>query len=297
MDFYPFLVLLRDTLAFPVALLFLFVAVFLTIKTRFIQFRAGKKFIQLVTKGPESHGSDDIETINPFHALFTSMSTTIGMGNIIAPPLAIITGGPGALFWLVVYCFFASATKYVEVTLAVKFRSKAKDGAILGGPTEYLKKLNPFLGRSYGFITIFLFAAWAALQANSLGEIFSKHHVPTWATGVGLAILIFFVLKGGAKRVGIISSRLVPVMFVIYVSCSLFILLKDPSSLFNSVSLVLSCAFSPAATVGGFLGATVMAALRDGVARGVYITECGIGTSSVAHAVADVKKPTDQGVL
>ena len=297
MDLYNFLIDLRAVLSFPAALLFFAVAIFLTFKTKFIQFRAFKHFVRLIAKGLARKEEKNMKAINPFHALFTSMSTTIGMGNVVAPPLAIVVGGPGALFWLFVYCVFASVTKFVEVTLAVHFRTKTKDGSIIGGPPEYLKKFSCFIGSGYGFITIFLFAAWSALQANGLSEIFSYSGVPAWITGLGLALLVFCVLIGGAKRIGVISSRLVPSMFVIYISCSLFILLKNPSGLADAFVLIYDHIFSSVAPVGGFAGAAVYVAMREGISKGVYVTECGVGTSSVAHSIADVKKPTDQGIL
>lgn len=287
----------RSLLLFPAAVLFLVVAVFFSIKTRFIQFRAFGKFISLLTGHIGKEKDEKLKTINPFHALFTSMSTTIGMGNVIAPPLAIVIGGPGALFWLLIYNFFASATKYAEVTFAVKFRTKTRDGHIIGGPAEYLKVFSKFVANWYGLITIFLFTAWSALQANTLGEIFSENGVPTWVTGITLSVFIFIVLIGGAKRVGAISSKLVPLMFVIYMVCSLFILFKSPGLFFAAIKLIAKHVWTKTAPVGGFLGASVYVALREGVSKGVYVTECGVGTASIAHAMADVKKPTDQGIL
>ena len=296
-DLYDFLISLRQYLSFPAAILFLVAAVFFTIKTRFIQIRAFKKFLSLISSGLDKEGDNNAKTISPFHALFTSMSTTIGMGNIVAPPIAIVLGGPGALFWLVVYNLMASATKYAEVVFAVNFRSKTKEGYIVGGPTEYLKKFSVFVGNGYGFITIFLFAGWSALQANTLGEIFCDNGIPTWITGLVLALFIFSVLIGGAKRVGSISSKLVPAMFVVYAVCSFFILFKQPGLLVGGVSLIFDNIFTSAAPIGGFLGASLYVAIREGISKGVFITECGIGTSSVAHSIADVKRPTDQGVL
>ena len=296
-DLYELLIDIRHYLSFPAVFFFFATAVFLTIKTRFIQVRAFRKFIALISGGLDKDVDSNAKTINPFHALFTSMSTTIGMGNVVAPPMAIVLGGPGALFWLVVYNLIASATKYAEVVFAVNFRKKTKEGNILGGPAEYLKKFSLWVGKGYGVVSIFLFIGWCALQANTLGEIFNNSGIPTWATGVVLALFIFSVLIGGAKRVGSISSKLVPVMFVIYAGCSFFILFQKPSLLVGGISLIFNHVFTPAAPIGGFLGASLYIALREGISKGVFITECGIGTSSVPHSIADVKRPTDQGIL
>ncbi|MFS8506972.1 MAG: amino acid carrier protein [Candidatus Babeliales bacterium] len=235
--------------------------------------------------------------INPLHALLTAMATTIGMGNIAGPSIAIAMGGPGALFWLVMYAFLGSVVKFTEVMFSISLRKKLPDGSVLGGPTQYLRDLAPWLGAWYGAITVFLFAGWSGLQANTLANVFYLEAVPKWATGLALAAVVFFALTGGIKRIGEIASKLVPCMFVLYVSFASFILFQNPSALYQAVCLVFNHAFQPCAAVGGFLGATVFMAMKTGIHRSIYITECGLGTSSIAHAMADTDEPRDQALL
>jgi len=284
-------------LAVPATIIFLATGIFLTIKTRFMQIRGLPRFFKILKGGIKEDKHEKAKTLSSTHALFTAMATTLGMGNIIGPSVAVLTGGPGALFWLVVYAFFGSVTKFTEVTFAIRTRERTKDGRIVGGPTEYLSLVSKWLGFWYGILTMFLFPGWAALQANTLAEILSYEGVPTWTTGFGLAAVLLFVIFGGISRVGSVASKLVPIMFVLYVGFATMILLSNIGLVGIAFKLIISHIFSPCAPVGAFVGATIYMALRSGVYRGIYITEAGIGTSSIPHALADVKRATDQGVL
>lgn len=283
--------------AMPSTVLFLLVGIFLTLKTGFIQIRALPRFLSLVKNGVKGHHTKKEKMINPLHALLTAMATTIGMGNIAGPSIAIATGGPGALFWLVMYAFLGSVIKFTEVMFSIALRKKLADGSVLGGPTQYLRDLTPGLGVWYGAITVFLFAGWSGLQANTLANVFYLEAVPKWVTGLALAAVVFFALTGGIKRIGEIASKLVPFMFVLYVSFASFILFQNPSALYQAVCLVFNYAFQPCAAIGGFLGTTVFMAMKTGIHRSIYITECGLGTSSIAHAMADTDEPRDQALL
>lgn len=288
---------INNLVAAPAMIMFLGIGIFLTLKTRFVQIRAFPRFIKLMTHGIGYHHTKGEKAINPFHALFTAMATTIGMGNIVGPTVAIISGGPGALFWLVAYSFFGSVTKFTEVVFALDSRVKLKNGNIIGGPTQYLRKITPLLGVWYAAITMFLFAGWSAQQANTLASVFALESVPVEVTGAVLALFVFFVLVGGIQRVGQVASKLVPFMFVLYVVFALAILLVDIAALKNAISLVFANAFSPCAAVGGFVGATVISAMQQGIHRSIYITEAGLGTSSIAHAQADTDRHQDQAIL
>jgi alanine or glycine:cation symporter, AGCS family len=296
MNFLLFLNGLNIIIGIPFALLFLAISILFTLKLGIPQIFAFKRFITFVTTGL-SRQADTTKTINAFHALFTSMATSIGIGTIVGPSLAIVAGGPGALFWLLSYAFFGSVTKLVEVTFALVFRKKTEDGRILGGPAEYLKVVHPFLAYWYGFTTLFLFAGWSGIQSKALAEIGAQRGVPEWITGMILALVIFFVLLGGAQRVSAFASKLVPLMFAIYVTFSLIILVGDFGAVVDAIRLVAHSIFSPAAAVGGFLGATVYAAIKEGTFKAVFITESGMGTASIAHSMSDVKNPIDQGIL
>ena len=284
-------------LELPATIIFFATAIILTIKLKFIQLRSFRRFLNLITQGVSVDHDHKIKTITPFQALFTAMSTTIGVGNVVGPSLAILAGGPGALFWLVVYVFFASATKYTEVTFALETRKEYKDGYILGGPTQYLRLISPIIANWYGLVTIFLFASWSGVQSNTLAVILTEEGISAWATGLVLAGLVIFVLFGGAKRVGELASKLVPIMFVLYISFSVLILFKDVSALQQAFSLILGNIFAPSAAIGGFLGATIFQAIKAGAYQAAYITEAGVGTSSIPHAISDAKRPSDQGIL
>lgn len=297
MDMLQFCTRIDDFLAMPSTILFVLIGIFLTFKTRFVQIRAFPRLVSLVTGGVEHHHSEKEKMINPFHALLTAMSTTIGMGNIAGPSIAVITGGPGALFWLVIYSFFGAVTKFTEVVLAMTLRKKLPDGSVLGGPTQYLKDISPLLGMWYGGITVFLFAGWSGLQANTLANVFFLESVPKWITGFVLAVVVFMVMMGGIKRIGAVASKLVPFMFILYVSFALFILFSDLRVLCHALGLIFHHVFTPCAAVGGFLGATVISALKTGVHKSVYITESGLGTSSIPHSMADTDQVRDQAIL
>lgn len=284
-----------DYIDAPMTLVFLFSSVFLSILTKFPQLRNFKKFFKIITskQAQVSHKN----TVTPLQALFTAMSTSLGMGSIAGPPLAIVIGGPGALFWLVIYAFFGSVSKYTEVFFAIKFRQKTKDGTIIGGPTAYLWQINKFLSYWYGAFTLVLFAGWSGLQAKTLAEVYATFGIADYITGLGMASLVFFMLLGGAKRIGEFSSKLVPIMCITYLLASIFILTKDMSVLYHSFTSIFTQAFSYTAATGGFVGATFMSAVRQGIFKGVFVTEAGMGTAAIPHSMADTHNPKNQSIL
>jgi len=290
------LVDIQEVLSYLIVPLFLGVGIFLTIKTGFLQLRAFPKFLRLLRR-KEGKVVKGAKTINPLHAFFVSLSTTIGTGNIMGPSVAIVTGGPGALFWMVAYAFFAGVIKFAEVSFAIHTRTKTEDGRIIGGPTQYLKLVHRWLANWYGYLMIGVLAVWSGVQTNNIANILAKEGIPVWQTGLFVAIFVFIILGGGAKRVGMFASKLVPIMGFSYLAFASFILLKNLDSLKFALSLVFSSAFSPAAAVGGFLGASVFRAMSVGFSKSAFSSEAGLGTSSITHAVANVKKPTDQGIL
>lgn len=291
----------KNILDTPTTILFFVVAILLTLKTGFIQLRALPRLFSLLKGGMKRKevycDAGQIRSIDAFHALFTAMSTTIGMGNLVGPSLAIFIGGPGALFWMLLYMIFSSATKFTEVVFALITRIKTSDGHIIGGPMEYLKRVHIFFAYWFMYVMAILFVGWSMVQANTLAAIYAQEGIPEWITGLALAILTFYVLMGGAQRVGNVASKLVPIMFVFYVVFALFILFRDPFALHMAIMRIINTIFVPAAPVGAFAGASIYQAIRSGLYRGVYITEAGLGTSSIAHAMADTKRPVDQGIL
>ena len=289
----------NSILSFPSTIFFFVVSVALTIKTRFIQFRGFPRFLKLIRYGVSSSKKGDKKegTISSFHALFTAMATTIGMGNVVTPSLAIMVGGPGALFWLLFYMLLGSVTKFAEVSFALNTRKQLKGGFILGGPIQYLHSISSLLAYWYGVIIVIVIMSWSSAQANTLANIMAIEGVSHWIVGAALALFVMIALSGGAQRVGQFASKIVPVMFVLYVIFALSILVQYPQSLILAIKRIFSCAFTPAAAAGGFLGATVFRAMREGMFRGIFITEAGLGTSAIPHSLADTKNPTDQGIL
>lgn len=277
------------------SVIFLLVGIFLSILIGFPQLRKGRRFLQIISSNQLNTSTKN--TISPLQALLTAMSTSLGSGSIAGVPLAIVIGGPGALFWIVVYAFFGSVTKFAEVAFAIKYRTRAANRSIIGGPTSYLWQVHPLLAGWYGACAMILFAGWSALQAKALSEVFGKLGVSEYITGAITALFVLYMLIGGAKRIGQLSSYLVPVMCTSYLLACLFILLQDIPLLGHMFMLVISKAFTPTAATGGFLGATVFTAMRQGIFKSAYVTEAGVGTAAYPHALADTDSATDQGIL
>lgn len=294
---YQFIQQTNIFLATPSVILFLGTALFLTIKTGLPQFRALKHFFYLIITGIKKEKNKRIKTINPFQALFTAMATTIGIGNVVGPSMAISLGGPGALFWLIIYIFFGSVTKLVEVTFSVHSRTISPKGDIIGGPAQYLKLVNPYLGIWYAALTVFLFVVWSSVQVNTISCICSLEGIPPWLSGFTATLILLIVVLGGVKRIGMVASKLVPIMFILYVIFASIILLKNISILFPTIKFIIYDAFSFKTTPGSLAGIIAHSSMREGIYKGIFITESGIGTSSIAHALSDVKKPIDQGIL
>jgi len=284
-----------DIVHISMTVVLLMAGIFLTCLLKFPQLRNGRRFLKIINSKQINESTKN--TISPLQALLTAMSTSLGSGNIVSPPLAIAIGGPGALFWIFAYSFFGSVTKYAEVTFAIKYRTRAVDRSIIGGPTSYLWNVHPFLAYWYGAFAMILFAGWSGLQSKTLAETYGRLGVSEYITGFLTAAFVFYMLVGGAKRIGKFSEKLVPFMCMTYLVASLLILLQDIPLLGEMLFLVLRSAFTPAAATGGFLGATVLMSMRQGVFKAAYVTEAGIGTAAFPHSLADTEKATDQGVL
>jgi len=281
----------------PSVFIFLAVGIILTLKTKFVQIRGFRRFLSFFSKGLSRKKEKDAATINPLHAMFTAMGTALGMGSIIAPSIAIIMGGPGALFWMIAFMFFGGVIRFTEVTFALHTRKTTEDGNLISGPVQYLKSVSRWVASWYGYVMIILFAVWSGLQSNTLAAIMARENVPNWYVGLALAIIVMVVLHGGAKRVGFVASKLVPIMCFSYIAFSLLIVFKDVSALRNALYLIFSSIFSPVAAIGGFAGSTVLNAMRSGIFKSVYSTEAGLGTASIPHSMADIKRPSDQGLI
>ncbi|MBV7317546.1 sodium:alanine symporter family protein [Shewanella sp. NIFS-20-20] len=241
--------------------------------------------------------------ISPFNALMTSLSATIGTGNIAGVATAIFMGGPGALFWMWCTALVGMATKFSEAVLAVKYREVDDNGNHVGGPMYYIKN---GLGQKWAWLgTLFaLFGSIAGfgigntVQSNSVAAALSANFdVPAWITGLILMVLVGLVLMGGIKRIADVAGKLVPLMTVFYITAGLAVLVVYADQVPAAFALVIDSAFNPVAAQGGFAGAAVWAAIRFGVARGVFSNEAGLGSAPIAHAAAQTNNPVAQGLV
>ena len=241
--------------------------------------------------------------ISPFQALMTALSATIGTGNIAGVATAIFLGGPGAIFWMWVTALFGMATKYGEAVLAVKYRETDARGKRVGGPMYYIKnglgenwKWLGFLFALFG--TIAAFGIGNMVQSNSVADALnSNFNINPKITGVVLAVLVGLVILGGIKRIGEVAGKLVPIMAIAYVAGSLIVIFANFGQIGEAFKLIFTSAFSGTAATGGFAGAAVWAAIRFGVARGVFSNEAGLGSAPIAHAAAQTNDPVRQGMI
>ncbi|MDR1229577.1 MAG: sodium:alanine symporter family protein [Azoarcus sp.] len=289
-----------------IPLLFI-VGVVLTVGLRFIPWRELPHAFATMWRGRHRHPDHEGE-LTPFRALMTSLAATIGTGNIVGVATAILMGGPGAVFWMWMTAAFGMATKFCEATLAVKFREVTPDGKFVGGPMYYIKNgLGPkwkWLAALFAvFGTVASFGIGNMTQANSvtanvvkLGADYGLILEP-WVIAVVLLVLSGVVLVGGVKRIGMVAGTLVPVMALIYVFGGLIVLAVHIEKVPEAIRLIFESAFSGHAAVGGFAGASIAAAIRFGVARGLFSNEAGLGSAPIAHATAIVDNPVKQGLL
>jgi AGCS family alanine or glycine:cation symporter len=285
----------------PVTLAFLLgVGIFLTLGLRAFPWRYTIKSFVMLWKSRESEQEGDI---SPYQALMTSLSATIGTGNIAGVATAIALGGPGAIFWMWITALFGMATKYAEAVLAVKYREIDEEGRHVGGPMYYIK--NGLGGRWYWLAVIFaLLGAIAAfgignmVQANSVADaIETLFQIPVWQTGVVMTVLTAAVILGGLSRIASVAAKLVPTMAIAYIVSALFVIVTHYDRVPDALLLIINSAFTETAAVGGFTGAAVWAAIRFGVARGVFSNEAGLGSAPIAHAAARTKNPVQQGMI
>lgn len=283
----------------PLIILLVGTGIYLTIRLRGLQIRTlwHSLYLALVKRKEEGSEGD----ITHFQALMTALAATVGTGNIAGVATAIVAGGPGALFWLWVVGLFGMATKYSEAVLAVKFRKKDKAGTLSGGPMYYISD-----GIGWKWLGI-LFAIFASISAFGIGNMVQSNsvadglqqtfNIPTWITGVVLALLAAAVILGGIKSIGKFTGFLVPIMIIFYMGGAIVSILINYDKIPAAFWMVIKHAFSPTAAGGGFLGATVMMTIRNGVAKGVFSNESGLGSSPIAAAAAQTKDPVSQALV
>ncbi|MCH1549528.1 MAG: sodium:alanine symporter family protein [Pseudomonadales bacterium] len=245
--------------------------------------------------------SKDAGDITPFNALMTSLSATVGTGNIAGVATAIALGGPGAIFWMWCTALVGMATKYAEAVLAVKYRETDEAGQYVGGPMYYIKN---GLGSKWAWLgtTFAVFGAIAGfgignmVQANSVSAVLHSNFglSPLWV-GLIMAALVAVVLIGGIKRIAQVAGGMVPFMAIAYLGGGLCILLMNASAVPGALWLIIETAFTGTAATGGFAGAAVAAAIQFGIARGIFSNEAGLGSAPIAHACARTTDPVRQG--
>jgi AGCS family alanine or glycine:cation symporter len=256
----------------------------------------------LFSKDAGDYAAGDGE-ISPFKALMTALSATVGTGNIAGVATAIFLGGPGAIFWMWMTALVGMATKYGEAVMAVHFREIDEDGRYVGGPMYYIKNgLGPkwtWLGTAFALLAICAgLGAGNTVQANSISDVLESNlGIPMWITAFVVLTLTAMVLIGGIQRIAQVAGKLVPIMVVFYISASLIILAMNVAEIPAALAMIVSDAFTGTAATGGFAGAAVMAAIRFGVARGIFSNEAGLGSAPIAHAAAKTNDPVRQGAI
>ena len=285
----------------PVMLVLLLgTGLYLSIGLRFLTLRNIPRAFRLLFGGREGQGQGDI---SPFSALMTSLSATIGTGNIAGVATALALGGPGALFWMWITALVGMATKYAEAVCAVRFREQDAAGNYSGGPMYYIRnglhKRWHWLAWAFAvFGTLAGFGIANTVQSNSVAQVLEDFMaVPPLATGLVLMGLVAAVILGGVKRIARVASWLVPMMALGYVIMGALVLVTHITAIPAALLTIVDAAFSGAAAAGGFAGATVWAAIRFGVARGIFSNEAGLGSAPIAHAAAQTSQPVQQGMI
>jgi AGCS family alanine or glycine:cation symporter len=282
---------------------------FLTVRLKFKPWlNLGYALKSVFAKQDKTKKDDSSGDISPFQSLMTALAATIGTGNIVGVATAMVLGGPGALVWMWISALFGLSTKYAESVLAVKYRETNAKGEMAGGPMYAMK--NGFKNKKLGLVLAFLFSLFATVasfgignmtQANSIaGAVNGTFGVPTWITGLILTVLAFLVILGGIKSIGKVAGVVVPFMAVFYVLAALVVIIINYQNLPAGIAEIFTMAFSPTAMAGGVGGtiiATMLTAMRWGVARGVFSNEAGLGSAPIAAAAAKTDHPSRQGYI
>ena len=278
--------------------------VIFTIRTRFVQVRCFGEGMRRVFGNINLHGGKQQGGFSSFQALATAIAAQVGTGNIVGACGAILIGGPGAIFWMWIIAFFGMATIYAEAVLAQETRVVNADGSVHGGPVYYIKRafkggFGKFLA---GFFAVAIILALgfigSMVQSNSIGEALSNATgVPTWVIGIVVAALSAFVFLGGSHRVASWAEKIVPVMACLYLIGGLVVLLARIRFIPETFGMIFRYAFQPQSIIGGSFGFALKQAISQGVKRGLFSNEAGMGSTPHAHAMAKVSCPHEQGVV
>ncbi|HFU4465610.1 TPA: alanine/glycine:cation symporter family protein [Streptococcus suis] len=284
----------------PLLLLLVGTGVYFTLRLGVFQISKLPTAFRLIFSSDQSGQGD----VSSFAALCTALAATVGTGNIVGVATAITTGGPGALFWMWVAAFFGMATKYAEGFLAIKYRTKDANGQAAGGPMHYItlgmgQKWKPLaIFFAISGVLVALLGMGTFSQVNSIASSMSSSFgLAPQLVSIVTAISIAFFIFGGIEKISDVSTKIVPFMAILYILASLTVLALHWDQLIPTLALVLKSAFTPAAAVGGFAGATVQQAIQRGIARGVFSNESGLGSAPIAAAAAKSDNPVEQGLI
>lgn len=277
--------------------------VFLSCRTGFVQVRRFGYIMKntigsLFKKKERDHGGN----LSPFQAVTTALAGTVGTGNIAGVTGAVFMGGPGAAFWMWVSAFFGMCTKYCEIALAVKFRVTDEEGVHKGGPMYYIEN---GMGKRWRWLAA-LFALLGGVASFGIGNISQSSEiagamkglfgVPPLTTGIVLAVIVAVVVLGGVRRIGQVTSYLVPFMSIFYILAGLAVILLRIADVPAAFATIFKSAFSMKAVGGGVFGYAIMLAIRQGFARGVFSNEAGLGSAPIAHAASSTDEPAEQAM-
>lgn len=277
---------------------------FFSIRTRFVQIRCfgegWKRFLGEVSL----KGGKQKSGLTSFQALATAVAAQVGTGNIVGACGAILIGGPGAILWMWIIAFFGMATIYSEAVLAVETRVVDEDGSVHGGPVYYIRRAFPgqFGKVLAAFFSVAIILALgfmgSMVQSNSIGETCAHAFgIPTWIIGVVVTAVAAMIFLGGVQRIASVTEKLVPIMAVLYLLGSLVVIFSRITYIPHTFALIFKSAFRPDAIIGGSLGYALKTAISQGAKRGLFSNEAGMGSTPHAHAMANVDKPHDQGVV
>lgn len=286
----------------PILVLIFATGVFFTIRLGFVQFRNPKFLIkETIVKAFKKKDKEDKTPgeLTSFQAAMTSVSAIVGSGNIAGVATAIVLGGPGALFWMIIAAFFGMASKFAEITLGIKYREINPDGSVKGGAMYYLAKglKQKWLGVLFAILVIpFSFVISGIVDTNTIAlTLYDRFEIPTIVTGIILAVIVGIIVFGGVKKVGYACSLVAPFMGGAYILAGILIIILNITQVPDAIVQIVKCAFTPTALAGGAIG-SVFTCIRNGVARGMYSNEAGLGTAAMVHSGAKVNHPVEQGV-
>ena len=291
-----------NVLSIAMMVLLILTGLFLSIKTKFFQFR---RFGYVLKNTVGSLFNKNLHqqadgSISPFQAVTTALAGTIGTGSIAGVATALVLGGPGAVFWMWISALVGMITKYSEIVLALKFREKNEHGAYVGGPMYYIKNGLGLKWLAAVFATFAMIACIGtgnATQSNSISSVLNANfNIATWVTGIVLTVIVAAVIIGGVKRIASVNEKLVPVMAVFFILASVVALIFNTSKIPTAFSMIFKEAFNFKSAFGGVSGYGMLVAMRYGVGRGIFSNEAGLGSAPIAHSTSSTKEPVKQGI-